>query len=35
VGLVTFSYPFVADDVRASVLAALELGYRHLNTAAL
>jgi diketogulonate reductase-like aldo/keto reductase len=35
VGLGTFSYPFVADDVRASVLAALELGYRHLDTAAL
>ncbi|WVZ85840.1 hypothetical protein U9M48_032706 [Paspalum notatum var. saurae] len=35
VGLGTYSYPFVADEVRAAVLAALELGYRHLDTAAL
>jgi diketogulonate reductase-like aldo/keto reductase len=35
VGLGTASFPFVEDDVRAAVLAALELGYRHLDTAML
>ncbi|KAG0525990.1 hypothetical protein BDA96_06G106200 [Sorghum bicolor] len=35
VGLGTASFPFVEDDVRAAVLAALELGYRHLDTASL
>ncbi|CAL5031803.1 unnamed protein product [Urochloa decumbens] len=38
VGLGTFSLPFVEQedvDVRAAVLAALELGYRHLDTASL
>jgi len=35
VGLGTASFPFVEEDVRAAVLAALELGYRHLDTASL
>ncbi|TVU14321.1 hypothetical protein EJB05_37782, partial [Eragrostis curvula] len=36
VGVGTMSYPFVPGDViGAAVLAALELGYRHLDTAAL
>ncbi|KAL6650789.1 hypothetical protein ACP70R_009714 [Stipagrostis hirtigluma subsp. patula] len=35
VGLGTASHPFVAEDVRAAVLTALELGYRHIDTAAL
>ncbi|PUZ47362.1 hypothetical protein GQ55_7G158300 [Panicum hallii var. hallii] len=34
VGLGTFSLPLVEDDVRAAALAALELGYRHLDAAA-
>ncbi|KAF8703259.1 hypothetical protein HU200_032050 [Digitaria exilis] len=34
-GLGTASFPFVEEDVRAAVLAALELGYRHLDTASL
>jgi len=33
-GLGTFSLPLVEDDVRAAVLAALGLGYRHLDAAA-
>jgi diketogulonate reductase-like aldo/keto reductase len=35
VGVGTSSFPFVAEDVRDAVLAALELGYRHLDTASL
>lgn len=35
VGLGTASHPFVAEDVRAAVLSALEIGYRHIDTAAL
>ncbi|PUZ47365.1 hypothetical protein GQ55_7G158600 [Panicum hallii var. hallii] len=35
VGLGTASFPFVEEDVRATILAALELGYRHLDTASL
>jgi 3''-deamino-3''-oxonicotianamine reductase len=35
VGLGTAFHPFVAEDVRAAVLSALELGYRHIDTAAL
>lgn len=35
VGLGTASHPFVEEEVRASVLTALELGYRHIDTAAL
>ncbi|KAK3142486.1 hypothetical protein QOZ80_4BG0347100 [Eleusine coracana subsp. coracana] len=35
VGLGTASHPFVAEDVRAGVLSALEIGYRHIDTAAL
>lgn len=35
VGLGTASHPFVAEDVRTSVLTALELGYRHIDTAGL
>jgi 3''-deamino-3''-oxonicotianamine reductase len=35
VGLGTASFPFVEENVRAAVLAALELGYRHLDTASL
>nr|TKW04629.1 hypothetical protein SEVIR_7G122000v2 [Setaria viridis] len=35
VGLGTVSHPFVEDEVRAAVLTALELGYRHIDTAAL
>jgi hypothetical protein len=35
VGLGTASHPFVAEDVRTAVLTALELGYRHIDTAAL
>ncbi|KAL6650792.1 hypothetical protein ACP70R_009717 [Stipagrostis hirtigluma subsp. patula] len=35
VGLGTASYPFVEEEIKAAVLAALELGYRHLDTAAL
>ncbi|PVH35389.1 hypothetical protein PAHAL_7G167500 [Panicum hallii] len=35
VGLGTASFPFVEEDVRAAILAALELGYRHLDTASL
>ncbi|KAJ1271219.1 hypothetical protein BS78_06G112100 [Paspalum vaginatum] len=35
VGLGTASHPFVAEDVRNAVLTALELGYRHIDTAAL
>ncbi|OEL27577.1 Non-functional NADPH-dependent codeinone reductase 2 [Dichanthelium oligosanthes] len=34
VGLGTFSCPVAEDDVSAAVLAALELGYRHLDAAA-
>ncbi|XP_048557634.1 D-galacturonate reductase-like [Triticum urartu] len=32
-GIGTASFPFVAEDVKNAVLAALELGYRHLDTA--
>ncbi|CAL5068072.1 unnamed protein product [Urochloa decumbens] len=35
VGLGTVSHPFVEEEVRAAVLTALELGYRHIDTAAL
>lgn len=35
VGLGTASHPFVAEDVRTAVLTALELDYRHIDTAAL
>ncbi|XP_039820005.1 deoxymugineic acid synthase 1-D-like isoform X2 [Panicum virgatum] len=35
VGLGTASHPFVEEEVRAAVLTALELGYRHIDTAAL
>jgi 3''-deamino-3''-oxonicotianamine reductase len=36
VGLGTSTYPPVAEDsIRAAVLTALQLGYRHLDTAAL
>lgn len=35
VGLGTASFPFVAEEVRSAVLAALELGYHHLDTASL
>jgi diketogulonate reductase-like aldo/keto reductase len=35
VGLGTASSPFVEEDVKAAVLAALELGYRHIDTAVL
>ncbi|KAG8064707.1 hypothetical protein GUJ93_ZPchr0004g38361 [Zizania palustris] len=35
VGLGTALVQFVAEDVRAAVLAALELGYRHLDTGSL
>jgi diketogulonate reductase-like aldo/keto reductase len=35
VGFGTSSFPFVAEDVRDAVLAALELGYRHIDTASL
>nr|CAB3484643.1 unnamed protein product [Digitaria exilis] len=35
VGLGTASHPFVEEEVRASVLTVLELGYRHIDTAAL
>ncbi|KAL6838326.1 hypothetical protein ACP4OV_031830 [Aristida adscensionis] len=35
VGLGTASHPFVAEEVRAAMLTALELGYRHIDTAAL
>ncbi|KAL6650791.1 hypothetical protein ACP70R_009716 [Stipagrostis hirtigluma subsp. patula] len=34
VGLGTAWYPFVEEEIRAAVHAALELGYRHLDTAA-
>uniref|UniRef100_A0ACD5UAK0 Uncharacterized protein n=1 Tax=Avena sativa TaxID=4498 RepID=A0ACD5UAK0_AVESA len=33
VGFGTASFPFVAEDVKNAVLAALELGYRHIDTA--
>uniref|UniRef100_A0A3B6DHY2 NADP-dependent oxidoreductase domain-containing protein n=1 Tax=Triticum aestivum TaxID=4565 RepID=A0A3B6DHY2_WHEAT len=32
-GIGTASFPFVAEDVKNAVLAALEIGYRHLDTA--
>ncbi|CAD6207652.1 unnamed protein product [Miscanthus lutarioriparius] len=35
VGLGTASHPFVAEDVRTAVPTALELGYRHIDAAAL
>jgi 3''-deamino-3''-oxonicotianamine reductase len=35
VGLGTAFHPYVAEDVRAAVLSALDLGYRHIDTAAL
>jgi len=35
VGLGTASHPFMEEEVRAAVLTALELGYRHIDTAAL
>jgi len=33
VGFGTASFPFVAEDVKNAVLAALDLGYRHIDTA--
>ncbi|KQJ82855.1 hypothetical protein BRADI_5g11620v3 [Brachypodium distachyon] len=35
VGFGTARFPFVAEDVKNAVFAALELGYRHLDTASL
>ncbi|CAM0904461.1 unnamed protein product [Alopecurus aequalis] len=35
VGFGTASFPFVAEDVKKAVLAALELGYRNIDTASL